>query len=490
MARALPYDTSPDSKTQEFPVSQFNPQGLTRQLLCLLVRGSHSARRLAKRALPHSQVAVLASAALLSAALAAPAQAEPLSIDEAVARSVADHPALEAATHRAEAAQATAEQAATAWLPRLTVDAKYRFSGPIPTLEIDTGITPPGGAPLTLSRELGSYHFAALGATAAWRVYDFGTRDLRTQAAETVAEAAGLEREVQAADIAYAVRASYLALAFSREVESVTALSLKTAQDDLDERETRLRIGVGTEIEVAAARSRLAELQARQVDVAQDQRIAESKLRTLLNLDPDDPIELSDSLQDLAARARTTAPETTPALERLSLLEDATQLNAQAIERAFWPTLDAFVAGDFRYPQTFVANEAGFTYAAGVSLSWLVFDGGLADHQVDEAAAKTAELASSRTALSDDLKRQSDDALTQWEAASERIQPAQTQLETAEAYLKAAKGAQGAGVSTALDVARAEERLEAAGLARSRAYFEQAMAQATWLHAQGLTEVP
>lgn len=445
---------------------------------------SHLAKNLTLR------LATWVSAVLLSATLALPAQAEPLSIDDAVTRAVADHPALEAATHRAEAAEATAEQAATAWLPRVTVDAKYRFSGPIPTLDIDTGIAPPGGTPLVISRELGSYHFAALGATAAWRVYDFGSRDLRAEAAETAAQAAGLERDVQSADIAYAVRASYLALAFTHEAEAVTNNALKTAKEDLVEKETRLRVGVGSELEVAAARSRVAELEARQVDVAQDQRIAESKLRTLLDLDPNDPIELTDSLEDLAGRSRPQPTETTPALERLSLLEQASTLNAEAIDRSFWPTLDAFVTADFRYPQTFVSTDPGFTYAAGVSMTWLVFDGGLADRQVDEAAARAAEISSSRTALSDDLDRQSADALTQWEAASERIAPAETQLQTAEAYLKAAKGAKGAGVSNALDVTRAEERLEAAGLARTRAYFEQAMAQATWLHAQGLTEVP
>jgi hypothetical protein len=92
---------------------------------------------------------------------AADASPAALSVDAAVARALERHPALKAAAFAQAGAAARVEQAHTAWLPRVGVEAGYRYSGPVPELVVDTGITPPGATePMVIRREAGTEHGA------------------------------------------------------------------------------------------------------------------------------------------------------------------------------------------------------------------------------------------------------------------------------------------------------------------------------------------
>lgn len=458
-------------------------------------------RRRGARGRRGAAVAALGLAALGALGAAAPAADTGdggISLADAVARALARSPAVIAQEHAVAATEAKAAQAESAWLPRVSASAWYRVSGPVPELVFDTGIALPGASgPLTIRRELGTPHSAGVSATVGWRALDFGARDARIAAAEALARAARADGAARAAEIAFATRAAYLTARLDDEVVAVTGRALGAARADLETAENRRRTGLAGDLPAAAASSRVAELEARLADATESGVAAREALALLLGLPPGAPMTLSDDLGALApVSAGDGAPgaaglDETPTVARLRASEAALAEEDTARARSRLPTLDLFVQGAFQYPKTFVeTDEAGVTWAAGVSLSWDAFDGGLVSAQREELAAKRAELAALADASREETARAVTQAAAQARTARAALAAGERQVAAAEVYVKAARGALAAGTGTDLEVRSAETALDQARLGLVRARFGAAMAEAQRLRALGVTAAP
>jgi len=418
-----------------------------------------------------------------------PAAGETLRLaqDDAVRRAVERHPAVAAASRAAEGARWRASQAKTAWIPRLSVEASYRYAGPLPELVVDTGITPPGStSPLVIQKEVGTLNNAAAGVRVGWRAFDFFARDARIDAAGAAARASEAEEDQRAADIAFAVRAAYLSALLYAQVEEITQRSLEVARQALDEETVRREAGIGDDVAVASAQTRVAELEARLVDATQERLRSLDALRLLLGLPAGTAVEPSDKLEDLGRAEAPTPSAEAPALRRLGWLERAVEHEKTGVARSFFPTIDLFGKLDYQYPKTFLEDDqAGLAYAAGVSLTWDLFDGDLRRRKKAELAARSAELRELRRAAEEEMARKVDEADSHARSAAAREQAAEKSVDAAQVYLVAAQAALGAGTGTALDVRRAEEAVDKARLALVSAHFETAMASAQKLQACG-----
>lgn len=440
-----------------------------------------------------------------------------LTLDQAVAQALERHPALKAAAWAERGADARVAQAETAWLPRVGLDAGYRYSGPVPELVVETGITPPGAPePLVIRREAGTEHNAHVAGQAGWRAWDFGARDARSDAAEAAAEATAAEARERAADVALGVRSAFLAVLLFDETSGVTERSLETARQELADAELRRTAGIGDDLGVASAASRVAEMEARLVDARQGRLRALDALRSLLGLPDGAPLEVEGTLADEVAAAAAAAPGTAPGatagavdraagegggtaapgsaevapdhpqLARLEALERAAEHQRAAVSKSAWPTLDLFGRLAYQYPHTFFeTDEAGLVWSAGVTIAWEVFDGGLRARQEDELDARAAELDALRQAASESIARDTVDARSRLASALAAADSAERSREAAEVYLRAARAALAAGTGTALDVRRAEEAVDRAHLAAVKARFDGAMARAALLRAEG-----
>ncbi len=420
-------------------------------------------------------------------ALSPTASAAPVALtqEQAVARAVERHPAVEAAEHATEGARRRVDQARTAWLPRLSAEASYRYSGPLPELSVvvDLPILP---QPQTLTQEVGTQHNAGAGLKVGWRAFDFFARDAAIDAAQAAAGAVAAEGEQRAAEIAYAVRATYLGALLAAEVETITQRSLGVAQQALADEQVRRAAGIGDDVAVAGAETRVAELEARLVDARQSRRRAMESLALFLDVKDPTAIVLTDRLAVLSGTGNPAHREDSPSLRRLDALEEAVAHQRTSVDRSFWPTLDLFGNVSYQYPQTFVSKEAGYAYAVGAALTWNLFDGDLRRRKRQELDARAAELGALRRAAVEDLERQEDDADSRAEAAAAGETAARRSLDAAQVYLRAAQAGLAAGTGTTLDVRRAEEAVDQANLALARAQFEAAMAHAQKLRALGV----
>jgi outer membrane protein TolC len=432
------------------------------------------------------------AAGLLAAAPAAAQQPIALTFDAAAALAAERHPAMVAARSRSAAAVAAREQAESAWLPRVGVEAQYQNVGPIPTLQIDTGITPPGApSPLVIEREVGAMHQAYLGARVGWRATDFGARDLRVEAGEQGVSSSEAQAEQTALDVATGARRAYVSWAYFHEVGALVERQLSVSAAELAHQEARLQAGLASDTEVAGARARQAALASRRLEVQQGEAQAAATLCALLGLPEGAKLLFGEGLAPLADRARAVLLGGThrgepPELAALERQAHAAELLAESIARSWAPTVDLTASGRYQLPRTFVdTDEAGFAWAAGVALTWSAFDGGLRSAEAREALATRDSLRAGLAAARESWALQAAVARAQLVAADGRLDAARVQLEAAGQFHAAAATALKAGLGTYLDVLRAEDQRDQAEAGQRKAHFDAAMALVDWLAAAG-----
>jgi outer membrane protein len=368
------------------------------------------------------------------------------------------------------------------------IDGGYMLMGPVQRLRmaVDPGI--PGIDPIVLDNALGSLHNASVGVTVAWRAFDFGARGVRTAAAKALVAASKAETAQRVAEIAYATRAAYLAALFFDEMATVTSGSLKVARAEQREHKIRKKAGVGNDLDVARSDIRVAELKSRHARAQQERGRALVTLRILLGLKPGTSVRLTDSLQKLGSTPVTSRakPRQHPSRLRFRALERASRLEYKRLGRSRWPTLDLVGQVKLQYPKNFFENDqAGVFYSVGVQLTWSVFDGDLIRRQRHQAQHKVNQVKALARATNEEISRKLSDAGAKVRIAATSVGSAKTMIRAANVYLRAARVSRKNGLTTALEVRKAEEKVDQARLGEIKAYFDGALARAAHLRAQG-----
>lgn len=425
-----------------------------------------------------------------------PSQAAPpatYTMEQAAAAAVARSPGVQAARHQERAAEAQQTGAETAWMPRVSAEAYYRNTGPVPTLSIDTGLVPPGAtAPLQIERDIGTLHHAGVGAGVGWRATDFGARDLAVDAAEQGVAATRADTRSTELRVATQVRRLCVSWLYFSTLHELMQAQIEVARAEVEDQQARIDAGLGTNVDLAAAAAREAALQSRWFEARDALRRTEAALRSLMGLPAHPPIAMQESLEDLAEAAfgRTgagsDASTTHPELDALAHRGDALALRQASVERSWAPTVDLMARAAYQFPHTFVDTDvAGLVWAAGVTLSWAAFDGGIRDAKAAEWAASEASVQSAAEQTRENLMLQVSTASQQVDTARDRLVAVKVERESAALFWQAAKDAHAAGTATYLDVLRASEHLERADASLARARFDAAMAVVDWRDALG-----
>ncbi len=408
---------------------------------------------------------------------------------QAVQLAVGQHPSLTAAAQAVKAAQARTSQTQTAWLPRVKLEASYMLIGPLQELEIDTGLTMPGQTePVVVNKEMGSLHNLSVGLSAGWRAFEAGARAVRTDAARALEQAARAKADQQASQVAYAVRASYLAARFFQEVEGATAGSKKVAEGELASQRIRRKAGLGNDLDLARAQSRVAQLDAQLVRAQQERLRALSTLRLLLGLPANANVTLLDDLKSLGSAALVPRASTQlhPVRKQIDALQRATEAEHARLGRTYWPTIDVVGTVKYQYPKSpFHTDEAGPAFAAGAVLKWNVFDGDLTRRRRNETEAKIAGLKAQQKAATSEIGRKRADAQAKISTATSAVAAAQRILKAAKVYQRAAEASLEAGTGTRLELSQASDAVDQGRLAVLKAHFDGGLGRAAYLLADG-----
>jgi len=285
---------------------------------------------------------------------------------------------------------------------------------------------------------------------------DFGAY-ARVTAAKGVAAAVDGELNAAAEDAAAGA-----ALAYIRVIRADAQLAARVADSALGadlERIARdqLQAGVGIALDVTRAQSQSASVRVQLIGARNDRDRARLELRRALNLAPDAPLVLSDSLNGLpvealtavAAAAVSTALANRPDLQVLQAQAVAQRLQAAAIRKERWPTLSA-VADHGALGKDW-AHPIG-TYSWGVQLSLHPFDGFRREARLEEQSAVARELEARDRDLRTQATLEVQSALLDLTATREQVAAVSDRLRFAEQEVSQAQERFRAGVAGNSDV--------------------------------------
>jgi outer membrane protein TolC len=296
---------------------------------------------------------------------------------------------------------------------------------------------------------------------------------------------AALNVEAARRDILFGVAQSYYAVASLRQALDVAERLLEIAQRQ--ERDARVRFQAGTIAKVGLLRAEIDRARAEQ-DVrraANQYESAKVGLATLLNrdtafevVDPPEP-QLGGTVEELEARAVQDRPE----LRAAGLNVDIARNERRQLAADYLPTVAAF--GTYQ-----ISSVGGFTgqsdfWAAGLALSWNIFDGGLREARISEAGARITEFEATRASSLNNVRTEVRQAWLDHESARANAAKAREQRELAAENLRLVDVSYRAGAATAVEQADATAQLRNAEIAVTTEELQAQLAALRVLRAAG-----
>jgi len=397
-------------------------------------------------------------------------------------------PSVVRARRRRDVAEAQLGSARAALYPKLSLGATYTGTG---SRRVGEG----GGAtaPVTGS--------GSLSAQLSWLVYDFGKTPARIRAAALRLVAA--EADVRAAEVsaAYDARAAYIAL----ERETALLDVARTTVRQLEERREQVRalVEVGSRIpydltkaELDLGTARLAEVKQRGARASAETALAAAiglAERTDLRAEPLPATASAEAVSPFdAAWERARGGEPTIAAAQARVAAASSVLDAQVA--ALYPSLSVGASASLGTTQleggagdgvsvissSVVGSAAPFTWSwsAGPSVSWTLFDGFQMTAAIEEAAAELRSARTDTAQAEQKVWQALRDAYIEFDTARERLEVAGLNLVQAQEQLELAQARFAAGSATSLEVTDGEQALATARGERVRAQSDAALARA------------
>ena len=316
---------------------------------------------------------------------------------------------------------------------------------------------------------------AALTFDLTYRVFDFGGRAARIDAARAETLAANFAFNDTHRTIIYQVSAAYYRLLDASGQEDAARASLANAQAVQRAAEERLQNGLATLPDVLEARSAAAQadyelqaaLGATEIGLGNLAMALGAMPSADLHVKPLSEVVQPDSIGTTVDEAIDRAFARRPDLMQQMAEIRSADAGTREARATFYPTLNvrAQPAAQWLHglQTTFPwAHADGLFGGVGLSLDWTVFDGGarshaLAEAQADAAAAR-ARVASTRDQIANDVWT----AYSQFTTALRRRQAATALLDSASQSYAAALESYNFGLRSLLDVTAAQRTLAAA----------------------------
>lgn len=385
---------------------------------------------------------------LLAASAAAQPQQEVLTLEKAIEIAERTQPAIVQSRAAIEVALGRVDAARVARRPTVNLSASASV-GSSPLRPCADNLDETCGGFFDPTTQTG------LGATASWRIYDFGQTSLAIRAAELTAEAARYALTTDVLDLRTAVETAYLEAVARRRLIAVAETTVKSEELHLDQARRFVAAQAKDPIEVVQAQARAANARSTLAQAQSAQAIALANLRATIGwLDPTrapvvagswpvPPAEEPAQLAPLVMQARAQRTE----IRALDKQIAAAEANLEAAYASRRPVLSASASTQWGPDESDWTPQP--TWSAGITLSWQLFDGGRAKAEQRIAKANVVSARAQRDALLVSLTSQIELARAQivanranLAASSEAVNAAREQLRLAEARYAQGLGSQ------------------------------------------------
>jgi outer membrane protein len=396
-------------------------------------------------------------------AAAAPQQTPKLTLKDAEAMALRNHPLLQAATFDAEAAIQVTREQKSAYYP--TAIGSLTGAGAMSNSRIAAGYL---NNPLILNRESNGLEVNQL-------ITDFGRTSNLVGSARLGAKAASESAQQTAQDVLLAVNRAYFGVLRAKAVLKVAEETVKARQILADQITTLEKNKLRSLLDVSFAEVDLAQAQLLLVQAQNNEKASYAELATALGLANPQPFDLAEEPMPPAPLADPTdlivqALQDRPDLSSARFSHEAALRYARA-ERDLWmPTVSA--TGAAGLTPAYQAPLSDRYAAAGINVNIPIFNGFLfsARHQEANLRAKAAD--QSMRDLADRISR---DVRTAWldaGTAYQRLDVTAQLLKEATLALDLAQGRYKLGLSSIVELSQAQLNLTQAQIADSSAKYD------------------
>lgn len=395
-------------------------------------------------------------------------------------------PSQRSALASVEAAKGRVDSARTAEHPNVTLSASIstgsRFRGPC-----DAAM--PNGA--LCGGFVSATYGTALGASATWKIYDFGLTHANVAAAQANADAASYGVAVNSLDVRRDVEIAYLEALARKRLIVVAEATVKSEDGHLDQAKRFVAAQAKDPIEVAQAQSRDSNAKSALAQAQSNEAVALANLRAAIGwldperapaVDPDWPTPDAaqpQALGELVATARKYRPEIVQFDKQIEAA-DASLTAAHAERR---PVLSASAGAQWTPEENAWSPQP--VWSAGLSLSWALWDGGRswADQRI--ASANVTSAIASRDALLVSLTSALESSRAQIVANRANVDASTEAVTAAQAQLKLAEARYAQGLGSQIELADAQTSVTTASGNLITAEWQLADAWATLRRALG-----
>jgi len=396
-------------------------------------------------------------------ALAAPPQTPKLTLKDAEALALRNHPVLQAATFEAEAANQVTREQKSAYYP--TATGSLTGVGALPDSRITAGFL---NDPNILNRYANGLEVNQL-------ITDFGRTSNLVASARLGAKAASESAQQTAQDVLLAVNRAYFGVLRAEAVLKVAEETVKARQILADQITTLEKNKLRSLVDVSFAEVDLAQAQLLLVQAQNGEKASYADLATALGLANPQPFDLAEEPMPPTPLADPTdlivqALQDRPDLSSARFSHEAALRYARA-ERDLWmPTISATGAAGLT-PAYQVPLSDRYA-AAGINVNIPIFNGFLFSARHQEANLRAQATNQGMRDLADRISR---DVRTAWldaGTAYQRLAVTAQLLKEATLALDLAQGRYKLGLSSIVELSQAQLNLTQAQIADTSAKYD------------------
>ena len=434
--------------------------------------------------------------------------------EDVAERAIETSPSLARAHAAVAIAEATADRAFNAVLPRIDLSGRYTrlsdvdqggFGAPLSDAEIQAtrdliGQVDDPEARILLNGffdqnlAFSNFEFPLLlnqyvfRATLSYPISDLFLRAVPARNATLeFAEAERIRVESELAEVAVQAKEAYYQLGRARGGLAVANAALAEAESQREQVRALVAAGSSARVDLMRADAQVASAEVGVAQAENSTRIAETALRTFLHM-PEGELTIGENLteplppttENLEARI-STAMEQRAEVKALERMIQGNRELVSANEGGRWPSLSVQAGLDVAnpnpriFPQT---EQFRSSWDINAVLSWSPNDYLDANEDVLEAEARLAQVEADRVALEDAVRLEVTNAHQAYRSATSAVSSATAGIEAAAEVYRVRRTQLAAGAGTANDVIDAESDLTRARLQLLDALIDQRIARA------------
>ncbi len=411
--------------------------------------------------------------------------AKVVTFGEAVQSATRRQPLLRQAKAATGAGRGRVEQARSGYLPQITGTGLYqRTTG---NFAPRPGAT--AGSQAAPSATFNTFNYFTFGVTASQLIYDFGQTSGRWKAAEAVVDALQASERTTENQVLLGVSSTYFAARAQQALVHVADETVANQNKHLAQIAGFVKAGTRPEIDVAQARTDLANARLLLINAQNGYEVAKAQLNQAMGVARDTDYEVADesippiegedsSLDALVSKALASRPEVTA----LARQREANELTVRSLKGGYGPVLAATAGATLSGVEVdaLVPNAN-----VGLTMTWPLFQGGLTTGQVRESEANLQGVDAQADALRLQVRLEVDQARLAVRSAKASISATEDAASNARERLKLAEGRYGAGVGSIIELGDAQVAFTNAAAQNVQAQFNLATARAQLFTALG-----